>query len=148
MQFKPDLAKDAYRLRNSSERDQLLYRDIVEMELTVAQRELRTCERYRTGYRRLALLGWLAFVGAIALQSTPAPADTLPQDSLACVDEPAWSEQMSLMGAGIPALASGCVFTNRDYDVTVESRTVFSGSSVWIDGKDMLVWVDGGVLRP
>lgn len=113
----------------------------------VLQRELRTSQRSCSGYRRLALLGWIAFTAALMWQGG-ARADTLPQDSLACVDEPAWAEQMSLMGAGIPALAQGCVFTNRDYVVRVESRTVFSGSSVWIEGKDMLVWVDGGVLLP
>ncbi len=112
------------------------------------QRDLNTSQRWCSGYRRLALLGWLAFVGAVALQD--ARADTLPQDSLACVDEPAWSEQMSLMGAGIPALAPGCVFTLRDFTVRVATRTVFSGSSVWVQlqDKEQLVWVDGGVLRP
>jgi len=116
-------------------------------ELTVTRRELRTATKWVVGYRRLALVGWLAFLGAL-LAHPSAEAETLPENSLACVDEAAWTEQVSLMGAGIPQLAQGCVFTNRDYPVRIETQTVFSGSSVWIEGKDMLVWVDGGVLRP
>lgn len=113
------------------------------------QRELRTSQRWCTGYRRLALLGWLAFTGTLLWQSD-VHAETLPQDSIACVDEAAWSEQAGLVHAGIADLAEGCVFTSRDFQVRVETQTVFSGSSVWVDlaDKEQLVWVNGEVLRP
>lgn len=105
-------------------------------------RELRTSQRWCTGYRRLALAGWIAFTAALLWQPD-AHAETLPQDSIACVDEAAWAEQTSLKGAGLPELAPGCVFTARDYEVRVVTP-----NSVWIDGYGMRVWVDGGVLRP
>lgn len=119
-----------------------------EARLRSEQFDHRTTRRSLTVYRYVALAGWLAFLTVVLMQ--PAKADTLPRHSIACVDEPAWSEQVSLMHAGIPELAEGCVFTLRDFAVRVETRTVFSGSSVWVDlqDKEQLVWVDGGVLLP
>jgi hypothetical protein len=103
------------------------------------QRELRTSQRWCTGYRRLALAGWIAFT-AVLLWQPDAHAETLPRDSVACVDEAALVAQMSRCST---ELAQGCVYVSRDYSVRVEDR-----NSVWVEDADMLVWVDVGVLRP
>ena len=104
-------------------------------------RELRRAYRWRDIYRRLALLGWLAFVGALMLQD--AKADTLPGGSIVCVDEDAWLTQMN---AKPLELAVGCVFTYRDNTVDVERTNVFGGSEVRVG--DMLVWVNRSEVLP
>ena len=110
------------------------------LELRMERREHRNTRRWRDGYRRLALLGWLAAIGAAFIPQ--AKADTLPANSIACVDQDAWLAQMS---AKPLELATGCVFTYRDYRVDVERELVFGGSEVRIG--EMLIWVNTGALR-
>ena len=110
------------------------------LELRMERKEHRTTRRWLTAYRRLALLGWLAAIGAAFIPQ--ARADTLPANSIACVDQEAWLAQMN---AKPLELAAGCVFTYRDYSVDVEHELVFGGSEVRIG--EMLIWVDTGALR-
>lgn len=86
------------------------------------------------------MLGWLAAVGAAFIPQ--AKADTLPANSIACVDQDAWLAQMN---AKPLELAAGCVFTYRDYSVDVERELVFGGTEVRIG--EMLIWVNTGALR-
>lgn len=113
------------------------YRD----RAAVLQRELRTSQRWTTGYRRLALAGWIAFT-AVLLWQGDAHAETLPASSIACVDNAAWQSQQV---AGDFVLVQGCVYAYRDYQVRVESPGV-----VWVGlgDKEQQVWVDSEVLRP
>lgn len=112
-----------------------------DLHTAILARELRTACKWRDGYRRLALLGWLAFVGALLLQPE-AHAETLPANSIVCVDEDAWLAQMN---AKPLELAVGCVFTYRDNTVDVERTSVFGGSEVRVG--DMLIWVNSAELE-
>lgn len=106
--------------------------------VAILQRELKTAQRWCTCYRRLALLGWLAFVGALLWQPS-AHADTLPAGSLACADAATWAEQQNqtMFEPAVP----GCVYTYHDFDVTVEVPGV-----VWIG--DLRVWVYAAAVQP
>lgn len=104
----------------------------------ILQRELKTAQRWNTGYRRLALLGWLAFVGALLWQPE-AHADTLPAGSLACADAATWAEQQNqtMFEPAVP----GCVYTYHDFDVTVEAPGI-----VWVG--DLRVYVYAAAVQP
>lgn len=108
----------------------------------LAQRELRTAQRWCTGYRRLALAGWIAFTAALLWQPD-AQADTLPAGSLACVDAAAWAEQQNQ--TMFEPLAQGCVYTFHDFEVSVVSLGV-----VWVDlgDKEQRVWVHAAAVQP
>lgn len=107
----------------------------------ILQRELRTSQRWCTGYRRLALLGWIAFTAALLWQPD-AHAETLPAGSVACVDAAAWAEQEN---SSIFALAPGCVYTYHDFQVTVDTPGV-----VWVElgDKRQQVWVYAAAVQP
>lgn len=118
-----------------------LTRDDYRDRCAMLQRDLRTEQRWATGYRRLALLGWLAFLGALLWQPS-AHADTLPAGSIACVDAAAWAEQEN---ATIFELAPGCVYTYHDFEVSVEAPGV-----VWVEfgEKRQKVWVFAAAVQP
>lgn len=102
------------------------------------QRDLRTERRWTTGYRRLALLGWLAFLGALLWQPS-AHADTLPAGSLACVDAATWAEQenQTMFEPAVP----GCVYTYHDFEVEVVAPGV-------VRIGDLQVWVFAAAVQP
>lgn len=102
------------------------------------QRELKTSQRWTTGYRRLALLGWLAFLGALLWQPS-AHADTLPAGSLACVDAATWAEQQN-QTMFEPAV-QGCVYTYHDFEVSVVAPGV-------VRIGDLQVWVFAAAVQP
>lgn len=112
----------------------------VSLDLRMERREHRNTSRLLVVYRYLAIIGWLMAIGAALMPQ--AKADTLPANSIACVDQDAWLAQMN---AKPLELAAGCVFTYRDYNVDVEHELVFGGSEVRIG--EMLIWVDTGALR-
>jgi hypothetical protein len=115
-------------------------RERLDLELRMERREHRNTNRMLTVYRYLAIIGWLMAIGTALMPQ--AKADTLPANSIACVDQDAWLAQMN---AKPLELAAGCVFTYRDYSVDVERELVFGGSEVRIG--EMLIWVDTGALR-
>lgn len=106
--------------------------------IAILQRDLRTAQRWTTGYRRLALLGWLAFVGAMLWQPS-AHADTLPAGSLACVDAATWEEQQNqtMFEPAVP----GCVYTYHDFEVAVVAPGV-------VQIGDLQVWVYAAAVQP
>lgn len=70
-------------------------RERLGLELRMERRELRTTQKWMAGYRRLALAGWLAFLGAL-LAHPSAKAEALPEHSMACV----------CVDGGIPKMAT------------------------------------------
>lgn len=115
-----------------------LTRDDYRDRCVILQRDLRTAQRWTTGYRRLALLGWLAFLGALLWQPS-AHADTLPAGSLACADAATWAAQQN-QTMFEPAVA-GCVYTYHDFDVTVVAPGV-------VRIGDLQVWVFAAAVQP
>lgn len=119
-----------------------LTRDDFRDRCAMLQRELKTAQRWTTGYRRLALLGWLAFLGALLWQPS-AHADTLPAGSLACVDAATWAEQQNqtMFEPAVP----GCVYTYHDFEVSVEAPGVVS---VDLGDRKQQVWVFAAAVQP
>jgi len=119
----------------------------IQMKLAAEQRAHRTTRRTATVYRWLALAGWALAVTALAIRPAEAADMTLPKGMLACHSQDAWNNQSQLLGAGIPELAQGCVFTNRDLQVRVIDFKVFSGTEVYVRDVGLRIFVDGGVLK-
>lgn len=119
-----------------------LTRDDYRDRCAMLQRDLKTAQSWTTGYRRLALLGWLAFLGAMLWQPS-AHADTLPAGSLACVDAETWAQQQNqtMFEPAVP----GCVYTYHDFEVSVEAPGV-----VWVELGDrkQQVWVFAAAVQP
>lgn len=115
-----------------------LTRDDYRDRCAMLQRDLRTEQRWTAGYRRLALLGWLAFLGVLLWQPS-AHADTLPAGSLACVDAATWAEQQNqtMFEPAVP----GCVYTYHDFEVSVVAPGV-------VRIGDLQVWVFAAAVQP
>ena len=115
-----------------------LTRDDYRDRCAMLQRDLRTEQRWTTGYRRLALLGWLAFLCALLWQPSAHP-DTLPAGSLACVDAATWAEQQNqtMFEPAVP----GCVYTYHDFEVSVLAPGV-------VRIGDLQVYVYAAAVQP
>lgn len=119
-----------------------LTRDDYRDRCAMLQRDLKTAQSWTTGYRRLALLGRLAFLGALLWQPS-AHADTLPAGSLACVDAAAWAEQQNntMFEPAVP----GRVYTYHDFEVSVVAPGVVS---VDLGDRTQQVWVFAAAVQP
>lgn len=83
----------------------------------------------------------------MAASAAQAAQYSIPKDTLVCVSEEGYDEQLQYAVQGVNELVDGCGFINADFPVVVLQRKILSASKVKIISNGLVVYLAGEHIR-